>query len=108
MRFLPRPMQRGCCSSGMGIAGSTCGGWSRKIRGVAESLVKSKRYLVPLVVLSPQVTGGALVAYLTGGRLNLPKDTEVFDLQDAVVESWEVEGVPGVVSAGSGGESGGN
>jgi len=59
---------------------------SRHVNGVVESLLKSKRYLVPLVILSPQVTGGALVAYLASGRLDIPKDAEVFDLQAAKVK----------------------
>jgi hypothetical protein len=58
---------------------------SRKVRGVVESLVKSKRYVVPLVILSPEVTGGALVAYLTSGRLSVPADATVFDVKDAEV-----------------------
>lgn len=49
---------------------------SRPIRGVVESMVKSKKYVVPLVVLSPQVTAGMVIAYLTDGRLRLPKNIE--------------------------------
>jgi len=68
---------------------------SRKVHGVAESLVKSKKYLLPLVILSPSVTGGALVAYLAGGRLDLPEDAMVFDLADAEMlvnePGWESE-----------------
>ncbi|MCU1323911.1 MAG: hypothetical protein JWM43_3560 [Acidobacteriaceae bacterium] len=59
---------------------------SHKVHGVTESLVKSKKYLLPLVVLSPQITGGALVAYLAGGRLELPKDAQVFELREVSPE----------------------
>ena len=55
---------------------------SHPVDGVAESLVKSKKFLIPLVVLAPEVTGGVVVAYLTDGRLKLPKDTTVFDIGD--------------------------
>ena len=49
---------------------------SHPIRGVMESVVKSKKYVVPLAVLTPQVTAGMVIAYLTDGRFRLPKDIE--------------------------------
>ena len=55
---------------------------SHGVDGVAESLVKSKRYLIPLTILAPEVTGGAVVAYLADGRLKLPKGTPVFNIGD--------------------------
>jgi hypothetical protein len=55
---------------------------SHPVDGVAESLVKSKKYLLPLTVLAPEVTGGVVVAYLADGRLKLPKDTPVFNIGD--------------------------
>jgi hypothetical protein len=55
---------------------------SHPVDGVAESLVKSKKYLLPLVFLAPEVTGGVVVAYLADGRLNLPKGTPVFEIGD--------------------------
>ena len=55
---------------------------SHPVDGVAESLVKSKKYLLPLVVLAPEVTGGVAVAYLVDGRLKLPKETPVFEIGD--------------------------
>jgi len=58
---------------------------SHSVDGVAESLVKSKKYLVPLIVLAPEVTGGVVVAYLADGRLKLPKDTPIFDIGDEEV-----------------------
>jgi hypothetical protein len=62
---------------------------SHPVDGVTESLVKSKKYLIPLAVLAPEVTGGVVVAYLVEGRLKLPKGTPVFDIGDA-----EVSGMP--------------
>jgi len=55
---------------------------SHPVDGVAESLVKSKLYLIPLVVLSPEVTGGVVAAWLVDGRLKLPKDSTVFNVGD--------------------------
>jgi hypothetical protein len=55
---------------------------SHPVDGVAESLLKSKKYLIPLVVLAPEVTGGVVVAYLADGRLKLPKDTAIFEIGD--------------------------
>jgi hypothetical protein len=55
---------------------------SHAVDGVAESLVKSKKYLIPLTIFAPEVTGGAVVAYLADGRLKLPKGTPVFNIGD--------------------------
>jgi hypothetical protein len=43
---------------------------SSKLRGVNESLIRSKKYVVPLVVLQPWVAASAAVAYLSFGRFN--------------------------------------
>jgi len=43
---------------------------STKARGVAESLIRSKKYLVPLAVFQPWVAATAAAAYLTSGRFN--------------------------------------
>jgi len=55
---------------------------SHAVDGVSESLVKSKKYLLPLTVVAPEVTGGVVVAYLVDGRLKLPKGAPVFDIGD--------------------------
>ena len=55
---------------------------SHAVDGVAESLVKSKKYLIPMTILAPEVTGGVVVAYLADGRLKLPKGTPVFNIGD--------------------------
>jgi hypothetical protein len=52
---------------------------SHPVDGVAESLLKSKKYILPLVVLSPEVAGAVAVSYLTEGRLKLPKNTVIFE-----------------------------
>ena len=55
---------------------------SHPVDGVAESLVKSKKYLIPMTILAPEVTGGVVMAYLADGRLKLPKGTPVFNIGD--------------------------
>jgi hypothetical protein len=50
---------------------------SHPIDGVLESVVKSKKYVVPLAVLNPELTAGFVVAYLTDGRFKAPKDAAV-------------------------------
>jgi len=47
---------------------------SHRVDGVVESLVKSKKYVVPLGVLYPEFTAALGVAYLTDGRFTPPKD----------------------------------
>jgi|HubBroStandDraft_5_1064220.scaffolds.fasta_scaffold02938_4 hypothetical protein len=63
---------------------------SHSVDGVTESLVKSKKYLIPLAVLSPEVTGGIVVAYLADGRLKLPKGTPVFNIGDEEISDMPV------------------
>lgn len=58
---------------------------SHSVDGVTESLVKSKKYLLPLAVLNPEITAGIVVAYLTNGRLALPKDPTVLTAQDFIL-----------------------
>lgn len=58
---------------------------SHGVDGVTESLVKSKKYLLPMVVLSPELTGGVVVAYLADGRMKLPKNVTVFNIGDEEV-----------------------
>lgn len=55
---------------------------SHPVDGVAESLIKSKKYLLPLAVLTPELTGAVVVAYLADGRLTLPKNATVFNVDD--------------------------
>jgi len=50
---------------------------SHPIDGVVESVVKSKKYVLPLAVLTPEVAAGLVVAYLTDGRYKAPKDATV-------------------------------
>ena len=47
---------------------------SKPVDGVAQSLVKSKKYLIPMTILAPELTGGLVVAYMAEGRMELPKN----------------------------------
>ncbi|MDE3104542.1 MAG: hypothetical protein KGK08_05140 [Acidobacteriota bacterium] len=60
---------------------------SHPVDGVAESLVKSKRYLLPLAVLNPELTATVVAAYLVDGRLALPKDAPYFEIDAAEVRT---------------------
>jgi len=48
---------------------------SKKVRGVMESIIMSKKYVVPLAIVSPWVAAGGVVAYVTEGRFNPEKHT---------------------------------
>jgi hypothetical protein len=50
---------------------------SHSIDGVLESVVKSKKYVLPLAVLNPELAAGLVVAYLTDGRFKAPTDATV-------------------------------
>jgi hypothetical protein len=59
---------------------------SHPVDGVAESLVKTKKYLLPLAVLTPEVTGGIVIAYLTDGRMKLPRNAAVFNVEEEEIQ----------------------
>jgi hypothetical protein len=75
---------------------------SHRIDGVMESVVKSKKYVVPLAVLNPEVTAGLVVAYLTDGRFAAPKDATVEIIPGEIVGAEPTAGttsgaLPGAV-----------
>jgi hypothetical protein len=43
---------------------------SKPVHGVLESLLETKKYVVPLAILQPAVTGGLIVVYLGNGRFH--------------------------------------
>jgi hypothetical protein len=59
---------------------------SHDVKGVAESLIKSKKYVVPMAVLWPHFTAGVVAAYLVDGRLAMPKKAPAFDVSAARIE----------------------
>jgi len=58
---------------------------STKIDGVAASLIRSKKYVIPLAVLAPEATGAVAVDYLVAGRQKLPKDAKLFQIGDTAL-----------------------
>jgi hypothetical protein len=67
---------------------------SKPVDGVAQSLVKSKKYLIPMTILTPELTGGLVVAYMAEGRMKLPPNAMVFNVNDNEMEpgaSWPVQ-----------------
>jgi hypothetical protein len=69
-------------------------------RGVVESLLKTKKYAIPIAVLNPYVLAGIAVTYLTNGRFNFAKNAPVIpvmnqeqilagDKPDAPVKAFE-------------------
>jgi hypothetical protein len=75
---------------------------SRPADGIAESLLKTKKYVVPLAILSPAVTGSIAVAYFTEGRFNPKRNASMFDVNRALqtqpersVHTASADGVPG-------------
>ena len=66
---------------------------STAVRGVFESIVMSKKYAIPLAIVSPWVAVGGLAAYLTEGRFNPEKHAltvlEPGDLLERFTEFYE-------------------
>lgn len=52
---------------------------STPVDGVVESLVKSKKYLLPLAYVNPVVTGTLIAAYFTDGRFHPNPHAAVFN-----------------------------
>ena len=81
---------------------------SHPVDGVVESLVKSKKYVVPLAVFYPEFTAVLGVAYLTDGRFAPPKDAPAVMLpgaerpRDSGEEIHETGGAVASVDAHSG------
>ena len=59
---------------------------SKAVRGVLESIIMSKKYVVPLAIISPWVAAGGFVAYLTEGRFNPEKYTSMVLEPDELLE----------------------
>ena len=53
-------------------------------RGVLESLVKTKGYVVPIALLQPYVMAGIAVIYLINGRFDIAKNAPVIPLMNQV------------------------
>lgn len=55
---------------------------SHRPRGVVESLLKTKKYVVPIAVFHPYVLVGLALTYVTRGRFDLAKDAPVIPVED--------------------------
>jgi hypothetical protein len=51
-------------------------------RGVVESLLKTKKYLIPILAVNPYVMAGIAVTYLTNGRFELANDAPVIPVME--------------------------
>jgi hypothetical protein len=51
-------------------------------RGIVESLLKTKKYAVPIAVFHPYVLAGIAVTYLTNGRFDLAKNAPEIPVTD--------------------------
>jgi len=60
---------------------------SHPIRGVIESLLKTKKYFIAIAILNPYVLAGVAITYLTTGRFELAKHAPVIPL-DAQVSTF--------------------
>jgi len=58
---------------------------STPVDGVVESLVKSKKYVLPLAALHPIVAGTLAVVYLGDGRFHPDKHAAVFNPEDELM-----------------------
>jgi hypothetical protein len=56
---------------------------SKPVVGVTETVVKSKKYVVPLAILNPTLTGTIAVAYFAKGRFDPKRNAEPFDISQA-------------------------
>ena len=52
---------------------------SRPVRGVVESVVRAKKYMLPLLVFHPLITGALVAAAADGARFNPARNVMVFD-----------------------------
>jgi hypothetical protein len=71
---------------------------STPVDGVVESLVKSKKYVVPLAALHPIVAGTLVVAYLGDGRFHPDPHAEVYNPTASAEPGAPVSPAPGVDS----------
>jgi hypothetical protein len=53
---------------------------SRPVRGVLESLVRAKKYVLPFAAFHPAVAGGVVAIYLVGDRFNPARNAMIFNL----------------------------
>jgi hypothetical protein len=72
---------------------------SKPVDGVAEALLKSKKYVVPLAILNPEVMGGIAVIYFAKGRFHTQRNADVLDLA-RVTQPQPARGAPPAADSG--------
>jgi hypothetical protein len=63
---------------------------SHGANGVAEAVVKSKKYVVPLAILHPFIAGGVTVLYLKEGRFSPSREVQRFPMSPEIAALWEM------------------
>ena len=58
---------------------------SKPVRGIVESVLKAKKYVIPLAVFQPYAAGGFALAYLVDGHFKPDKSAMIFNLDSTVV-----------------------
>ncbi|MBT9330454.1 hypothetical protein [Paracidobacterium acidisoli] len=77
---------------------------SKSVDGVIESLVKSKKYVLPLALLHPVVAGSLVAAYIVDGRFHTDPKAVVYEPESGLDPGESRETAPGAShpSAGTG------
>jgi len=74
---------------------------SKKVWGVSESLIRSKKYVVPLLILQPWVAATAVAAYVVQGRFNPTRQCRTnCEPETGALDSSMTEADSGVCSVG--------
>ena len=70
-------------------------------RGIAESLLKTKKYALPIVVLNPYFLAGIAATYLVNGRFALAKNAPVVPMmsQEQALFSGKIDGTEKALEA---------
>jgi hypothetical protein len=70
-------------------------------RGIAESLLKTKKYALPIVVLNPYFLAGIAVTYIANGRFDLAKQAPVVPMmnQEQALFSGKIDGLDKTLEA---------
>ena len=62
-------------------------GRSHSVDGISESMVRSKKYIVPLAFVAPWTTGGVLAAYVSNGRFAPDKGAAIMPEVDSTEQN---------------------
>jgi hypothetical protein len=58
---------------------------SKPVRGIVESVLKAKKYVIPLAIFQPYAAGGLALAYLVDGHFKPDKCAMIVNLDSTVV-----------------------